>query len=101
LGWEVRQRVGTTAERFAYADKCRFRGVSPVHELSQCRNRDTTAVAWRILTYCPQDSFADARLYRVGTHCESRRRVNLAAQRLAGPLERALPPLNGDGNSLQ
>jgi hypothetical protein len=79
LGREIRQRVGSTAERFAYADECRFRGVSPVHELSQRRNRDTTAVARRILAYRPQDSFADARLYCVGTHCESRRRVNLAA----------------------
>jgi hypothetical protein len=72
-----------------------------VHEFSQRRNRNTTAVARRILAHCPQDSFADARLYCVGTHCESRRRVNFAAQRLVGPLERALPPLNGHGNSLQ
>ena len=72
-----------------------------MHEFSQCRNGDTTAVARRILANRPQDSFADARLYGVGTHRESRRGLSLAAQRLAGPLERGLPPLNGGGNSLQ
>jgi hypothetical protein len=75
--------------------------VSLVHEFSQCRNGDITAVTRRILANRPQDRFADARLYGVCTHRESRRGVGLAAQRLAGPLERGLPPLNGDGNSLQ
>jgi hypothetical protein len=75
--------------------------VSLVHEFSQCRNGDIAAVARRILANRPQNGFADARLYGVATHCESGCRVSLAAQRLAGPLERGLPPLNGDGNSLQ
>ena len=62
FGREVRQRVGSAAERFAYAYERRFRGVSLVHEFSQCRNGDTTAVARRILANRPQDSFVDARL---------------------------------------
>jgi hypothetical protein len=72
-----------------------------VHEFGQCRDGDTPAVARRILANRPQDRFADASLYGIGTHCETRHRVSLAAQRLAGPLERGLPPLNGHGNSLQ
>jgi hypothetical protein len=72
-----------------------------VHEFSQCRNGDTAAVARRILANRPQDSFADARLNGVGAHRESRRGASLAALRLAGPLERGLPPLNGRRNSLQ
>jgi hypothetical protein len=48
-----------------------------VHELSQRRNRDTSAVARRILAHRPQDSFADARLYCVGA---SRRPVSLLLQ---------------------
>jgi hypothetical protein len=72
-----------------------------VHEFSQCRNGDTAAVARRIFTNRPQDSFADARFNGVGAHSESRCRVGFTAQRLAGPLERGLSAFDSAGDSLQ
>jgi hypothetical protein len=75
--------------------------MSLVYKFSQCRNGDITAIARRIPADGPQNRFADTGFYGVGTHRERRRSVSLAAQRLAGPLERGLPPLNRDGNSLK
>ena len=72
-----------------------------MHEFGQGGNGDVAAVARRILGDRLQDGFADARFDGVGTHREARRRVGLAAQRLAGPFERRLPPLDGRGDAFQ